>query len=353
MNIQKIVTEDPIKSQWLQLSNFMYPSNIERFAIEQKYPLPNDLTKAYISGCIKQSQAYFESAKNSPLDIKPLLVYYGTVCLLSGTLALVNGKIPEIKNHGMYLSQIDDQLANISIATKDTKNGALQLFSNTFLPGLVFSNISPLKFQDILSFIPEIRSDFLSCYREAQPHTISVQIVNKAKVTFERISLSEVTRFQEIEKTIMSIEGYKECYISPQLTKAFIILYRKNTHHEIGTYSVFGKKYFSLPIKNNGKNISVNSIIGFFMGLFTLSTLCRYHPEKWHPFVTNDTTGERLLVDIFISNAVRSIPNLVLNYIYKSNIQFIFHDDQSTNLSLPIYEDEIKEIVNELLQKGN
>ena len=60
------------------------------------------------------------------------------------------------------------------------------------------------------------------------------------------------------------------------------------------------------------------------MGLFALGTLSRYHPSFWNPFVTRDSTGEKLIVEKFISVARRQIPNLVLNLLEGEQISFVY-----------------------------
>jgi len=348
----RIITENPMKSQWLLLSHFTYQANIENYFSNNKIVFTDPIIFSYISGCIKQAEAYFLTGREAPLDILPLVVYYGTVCLLSGVAALTSGIIPDIKNHGMYLEDWTNQISEIVIHPKDSANGALQLLSNIYSPGISFTNTISWNFWEVISFLPEIRSDFISLYKDKEPNTIPLEQARKANLIFERADLKDLIRIQDIEKKIPTILNYSKSYLDPMITKTHLILYKKMPLFEIGCYSIFGKKHLLIPILKNGTMVSINPLIGYFMGLYVLGILSRYNPEKWFPFTSNDSSGERLLIEVFLLNALRVVPNLVLNFIHNESVQFSFQDEKTTNLSSPIYKEEIEEIVNDLLKKG-
>jgi hypothetical protein len=59
------------------------------------------------------------------------------------------------------------------------------------------------------------------------------------------------------------------------------------------------------------------------MSLYALGYISRYRPELWNPFVRNDATGERMVVERLLSIALRYTPNLVLNVIYNERLSFV------------------------------
>jgi len=84
------------------LKRFSYEPNIHRFWNERNL-LDNDDAAKLIAGCIRQGFAYFDAASNAPLDISPLLYYYGYNNLLIGAATLKKAQKLEIANHGMRL----------------------------------------------------------------------------------------------------------------------------------------------------------------------------------------------------------------------------------------------------------
>lgn len=82
-----------------------------------------------------------------------------------------------------------------------------------------------------------------------------------------------------------------------------------------------------------------------YITLFALASLCRYHPEKWSPFVLKDTTGERLLIEKFLFFARRIIPNIVLNKIVDNDVQYTSKKYEPTETIKLVGEHQVQEMV--------
>lgn len=87
------------------------------------------------------------------------------------------------------------------------------------------------------------------------------------------------------------------------------------------------------------------------MGLFVLGYLSRYQPMIWSPFVRNDYTGEKRVIEKFINISKRVIPNMILNFIYKTDFYFVKEIYEPINLSKTVSEDRIREILKEEINK--
>jgi hypothetical protein len=92
------------------------------------------------------------------------------------------------------------------------------------------------------------------------------------------------------------------------------------------------------------------------MGLYILGFLPRYRPELWNPFVQRDATGEKLIIEKFIDICKRYFPQLVLEFLVGSRIQFVNETDGildlSKNLTDSEIEDKVKKILGELRGTG-
>jgi len=316
-----INSENATRDQWKLLAQYAYPTNIVRYLHQHKFADSGKLVE-YIAGCFRQSEAYFTAAEDSPIDISPLLQYYGAATLLAGASALVRGGQLPIKGHGMALNASDiRRIADAQMIPRG--NGALQQFAGIFSPGCIFVNGEPWTMEEILGSIPDLKQDFESCYEQAVPYTVPIEIVKRDRGSLERIAIGELRRFNGPENALTNVENLRQSYLTPEHTSQYIILHRKINSAEIGTYSLFNQKCLQIAHSKKGRKVTLSQLVDMFIGMFSLGFLSRYNPEFWNPFVRSDETGELLLVEKFIAVCQRYFPNLVLNEIQKSRIQFV------------------------------
>lgn len=130
MELIRIATDNPKDDQWKLIGQYAFPTNISRYAQEHNLS-PSVETVNYIAGCIRQSEAYFVAAEASPLDISPLLLYYGATNLLAGVSALLTGTKALIEHHGMYADKTTvtaPMIGDFQVKTSNSSGGALQSF---------------------------------------------------------------------------------------------------------------------------------------------------------------------------------------------------------------------------------
>ena len=335
-----INSENAAKDQWKLLAQYAYPTNIVRYLRQLGFADSEKLVE-YIAGCFRQSEAYFGAAENSPIDISPLLQYYGAATLLAGTSAMISGAQLPIREHGMTLNASNiKRIADAQIIPRG--NGALHQFAGIFSQGCSFVNGKPWTMEEILGSIPDLKQDFESCYQGAVPYTIPIEIVKRNRGSLERIAIEELERFKAPEDALANIENLLQSYLIPEYTNQYIILHRKIKSPEIGTYSLFGQKHLQMAHSKKGQKSTPNQVIIMFMSMFSLGFLSRYHPEFWNSFVRSDETGELLLVEKFIAVCQRYFPNLVLNEIQKSRLQFVNKSKGILDLSIPSSTDSDK-----------
>ena len=356
MRITRIPSENPKDDQWKLLSQFAYPQNIARFLQEKGRPSNESDLINFIAGCIGQAQAYFAASETSPLDIAPVLVYYGATNLLAGAAALITGQHKHITSHGVRSRSSDllNRVADFEFVPLDPESGALQYFADIFSDGCDLTNSGPWILSEIFASLPDLSADYLNCYPDAKPHTIPIEVVPRYRASLERIAHTDVVRFANIAEVFAEIVHFRDAYIQPQGNSGtpFIILYPKRSGIEIGTYSIFGRKYLQIAHGKNGHLVSPGQLIIMFMGLFALGYLSRYHPEFWNPFTRSDTTGERLVVERFLAICQRFLPNLVLGAIREEAIKFIRTGDVISQNFPSLTEADLKLVLQEMKAKG-
>lgn len=354
METIRIATESPKTEQWKLLTQFSYPTNIRRYMSKHGLPTVGDETLEYIAGCIRQGEAYFVAGENSPLDIRPLLLYYGSVNLLAGASAMIMGMQPNIKGHGMRLQVGKTQpfvVGQIEILPTKAKDGALQQFANVFSKGCVLINGSSWTVEEVLGSVPDLKREYEECYPTAIPYTVPIEIVKRRRGSLERIIRSDLVRYKDPENAISKIEGFNDSYLPAEYLTGYIVLHRKIGSEEIGTYSIFGQKYLQIGHDKNGRLITPDQVIILFMGLFALSYLSRYSPEVWNPFVKSDETGEKLVIERFLDISSRFLPNLILNAIYGARLQLAYESRGVLDLTGSLSSRDLEYMLEDMKQR--
>lgn len=345
MKIERIPTENPQIDQWKLLGQFAYPTNVRKYFAENKISETDNEIEEYISGCVRQAESYYIATDKAPLDISPLLLYYGTANLLTGISALLTGEIKRFSHHGIKVKEPEEKLIRIAdylVNPCYPNEGALQYFCDVLSDKCPITSCGVWTVEEVFGSVPDLKKDFENCYENAKPYTIKTDVLKmissdpknenkKNEIFYENIEPVEFSNITDCIDEMTKIENFSNSYLRPQQRHGEdspVTLYRKPNSDEIGFYSIYGEKFLELPHTKNGQNLIPTQLIILFMGLFALGNISRYKPQIWNPFVRSDITGERLLVEKFISISQRYIPNLVLNLIRKKRVEF-YHPTSS------------------------
>jgi hypothetical protein len=335
-----VPTENPARDQWRLLAQFSYPTNIRRHLQKRGLTSVDTKTVEFIAGCVRQAEAYFAAADDSPMDISPLLLYYGATNLLAGIAGLLVGAVPKVANHGMKLrlpASTGHRIADVEVVPLNPKEGALQQFHDTFSGGATLANGTAWTVEEVLCSIPDLKQDSERCYPTALPYVIPIEMVQRSGVVLERIVPSDLSRYPTPQDAFSRVLNFDKAYLAPQCGKQidYTILHRKLGGTELGTYSIFGQKHLQIGHKKGGHLLSPNQEIIMYMGLFALGHISRYRPEIWTPFVRGDETGEILVIERFLAICHRYLPNLLLNAIQAERIQFVYKTQDTLVLPGP------------------
>lgn len=353
LSIKKIFSEIPNNEIWKRLLIYTYPTNIIRYWKKNNIHYSQEAIEI-IAGSMSQSKEYFEASKNSSLNISPLLMYYGVTNLYTSMLGLKLGNVPIIENHGMHIDIVDKQsmIGDIEIFPKNPKTGALSIFCNFFDSQIPICNTGKWRIQELLATVPEILEDFISCYEDQEPKLIPLHIIKNKKATLFRIENSYLKIFHNPEETLNNVHKISDNYLEPQYTTKYVLLRPKMNSKGSGIYSLSGQKYLEITHQKNGRSIKLPIEISIYMILFALSYISRYKPGIWNPFVKYDRSGEKLLIENFLSACYRVIPNYILNTISEENFYFVNEMQGITDNSSLFSKDEIEEIVEQKIKKN-
>lgn len=362
---KKIFTEEPEQELWRNLLQYSYKSNIKRYFEEHDIPVivdnqsedNFDVLANAIAGAMLQADEYYKASKMVSLHIEPLMLYYGTSNLLYAMTILTSGRKQFIGNHGMKINVDADiqYMADTRIKFFGTADGGVHIFAK----GLGFdkdlcqyAQSGPegnecWRLSDYLDSIAEICDDFDRCYPNRDSRILMLEVVNTADGIVEKIQISDEGT---TETSVSDIEGFSGAYLRPALGKSrdgkeHLVLHHKINGKKIEQISYSGQPYLRVAHKVNGKLITIPEELNMYISLFVLGNLCRYYPDKWYPFVTQDSTGEKLLVEKLLYFSRRMLPNIVLNRISGEQISFVSDKYVPDDRIRLVGDHEVKEMV--------
>lgn len=349
--VRKIFTENPEDDLWQELLRYSYKANVKRYLDEHSLAYNDDVINCII-GSVLQAHEYYSASKNVNLQISPLLLYYGTTNLLFGIGTLISGTIPNIQKHGMKpnSSTIQNYIADTSVTFPDPECGGIHQFTKWFGYTEDLAKLGSWRLMDFLSSIAEINDDYQRCYSEKYGNILMLDIFQTPTGQVERIYCPKEDASTILSK-LENVEGFNKSYLRPQTghdfsqTPDYLILRPKMCSKNIKKLSFSGQPYLQAGIEKNGKSVTIPTLFNMYISLFIMSSLCRYHPEKWGPFVLNDETGERLLFEKLMYYARRMIPNMVLNKIYDQNIVYVTQQYAEKEMVKHVGEHEVKELI--------
>jgi len=344
-----IVSEDAENEVWQRLSTYTYEPNIKRYWDEKGLVCCNEgAVTDWIAGCFRQARAYFSAGNVSPLDIRPLLYYYGTTTLLAGLSALMQAQEPPIKGHGMKLNDDSSatKLSNFQIKILPEPNGALSHFTTCFSPESKLAHSGSWSLMEIFGSLPDLKADFKLCYPNTPIFCHAVEPIRMGKIVVERLSIEDLRQAHGDEKKVFPLIHRAEELYLPQWTENYLSLSPKlGQWKEVlsaGWVGLDGRKYLQLGHQKNKQLFMPHLLMFYLIGLYALGFLSRYKPQTWNPFVLQDKTGERLVIERFLSSAARNVPNFALDYIQQCRIHFIAPGADSRSPILTTQEIESK-----------
>lgn len=355
----KIFTEEPEQELWRTLLQYSYKSNIIKYFEAHNLPIINDSASennidtlsSTIAGALLQADEYYRASQTVSLHIKPLMLYYGTANMLSAMSILVSGQKSIIKNHGMQIevNQSQKYIADVRIRFSHQADGGIHVFSKHlgFAKDLCVYNQHPWTLSDFFDSIAEINDDYNRCYSTRTSKTLMLDVVNTSDGIIEKIHIDS-----DQATTISQIEDFSNAYLPPQVGRntkgdSYLVLRNRLNGMNIRKISYSGQPYLRVAHCISGKLLTIPEELNMYISLFALGSLCRYYPDIWYPFVVQDTTGEKLLVEKLLYYSRRMLPNIILNRIEGRDVTFVtdkYVPDDRIHL---VGEHEVKEIISQ------
>jgi hypothetical protein len=342
---------------WYRIKFLESTSNIKRALKESIGREPSTRIAREISACLQQGRMFFEAAIQSPIEIRPLLIFYGIIGFSKAVILAKHQKGHEtlLKSHG--LKDISSENARIeNLKLKIEENGTFHQFSDVIvmLEGVNY-NLSSMPlyhkipfdssaniiskeiiFKDILARIPGLGEYFQSTFREYPKNKVinlhymgdrdgltRLQITDpeiyKDRISLERIVQKWRTKYSFLENWcfIEGVHAWGESYLTfgninkseiNEFSEEFLIERDGRFETKSGAYNLpYERIDFKtiLPPLSGGLTKSAEHMIEdyggafiseyalHYLGMFLLSSLVRYRPQIWSHAIKAWVTREK------------------------------------------------------------
>lgn len=121
-------------SDWYNIKFLESPTNLSNVLTRSFGNTPSTIIARDITVAIQQGRLFFEQAQESPIQIRPLLVYYGVLSFARAvTMAVKNIPLSDIvPSHGISDNGTPTSIEDLSLTIR--KNGTFQQFNDAIAP---------------------------------------------------------------------------------------------------------------------------------------------------------------------------------------------------------------------------
>jgi hypothetical protein len=334
-----IYTDDPDQEIWFRLSEdeseYSTRKKLKKYFEGEGIELDDvqvESSARYFSYCIRQAREYFRAAEGVSILTKPLLLFYGMVCLAKTLILLKKPDYPRLlgversrRAHG--LGYRDDE-SSPSLVEEDQvtiqDNGTFADLYRTYKEELPVGRFYSIR--DLMGWIPELypqigmydrfrmklasgNSDIIAWegkvrlmlhvfnagqFREGELYDLYPFLKEHFEVSEADPGLqfmgktSQVTREQTSDRT--------------RETSAVAELEQVLSEHS--RYSYFTIMYL-LPLP---EKLQLNPLLASYMLMYGLSRVCRYMPDKWGRVIEGKESNERWLLERYVHLASKAFP---------------------------------------------
>jgi hypothetical protein len=330
--------------------------------------------------CLQQGRLFFEAADESGLEIRPLLLFYGSVAFAKAvTLVTKNSRLATLpRSHGLRdITAPAARLTDLSLQIRSV--GTFQAFNDAVAPEnrvhthdastnpvsislpAASSNLLEgvtLTIKDILGRLPSVHDLYVNTFKEpALSETTTLFVDHQGDWTMQAWHSEPSRTLEEASAAADSwrdrfpvLKDWRVAWISNSWGKSVIDFRSEECPStplreqlELTSDGSFrsivppGKKYapedlltggslsdrgLSSPV--NGVYISQPALV--YLGVFLLSSLVRYRPEIWIHAITRGSSSERppddhgvSLLENFLNLVPGQMQGVLLDYLFPND----------------------------------
>ncbi|WP_349409019.1 YaaC family protein [Pseudalkalibacillus sp. SCS-8] len=310
--------------EWKGFDQFLSASSTQRYLKKcyEKLDTSMSIDELSYRNCysfiyyLTHGKRHFDLCQHSPLELQPVLLYYGMVQLIKCCLLTVDPLYPEstaLLAHGVTTRKRKKQnYLFLQDEIKVQRNGLFPYFSEQLFQ---MEQLEGDKFQmkDLFSYVPELNE--LSRQISGKEPLLEVEMDRNGKLfTFEDKVLDPLhmtaSRFiQFLKQQALPNE------VDIRHEGSFFTLEMKeinNKYRQLFRLTLDDKCY--IPVTRDGYK-PLHEVMVHYLLLYNLSMICRYETEWWgdlfHTFSSNDYP----YISRFLSISRLKVPHMLMTYL--------------------------------------
>ncbi len=304
---------------WKNYSHFFSAENTQDF-LKKKYTklgLENSDQKGF-ENCyafiyyLEHGQVYYKQAENSPLILKPILLFYGLVHLIKACLLTVNPLYPEnsaVLAHGVTTRKRKKQNYQFfHDEIKFQKSGLFPYMSEAMF-GLKQLEGDKMQMEELFRLIPELDSlfyelegihTFTVLEQHDQEFVISEKIMDHYHMSSNRFKDFLQSKF--VNQFEFPNDSLSFLLNDPSLRSPSPLKY--NLEAESFDFALHRSPFFHFP-----------ELLIHYLLLYNLSMIARYETEWWGELTKMMPTKDYPFIDSFLSITTQKGPFLIYQYL--------------------------------------
>ncbi|MDQ0216522.1 hypothetical protein J2S13_002982 [Oikeobacillus pervagus] len=302
------------------LNQFKSASTAQKYLLKQYNKLENDNnTSLSYDNCYRfiyfldHGELYLRQAKKVPIEIKPILAFYGATHLIKACLITVDPLYPEtttVLAHGLSARKRKKQnFRFIHDEVKIQKNG---LFSHSIdkMFGITQLEGEKLTMKQLLSQIPELSDTFHFHYHyhthfSLQWKDSTLLLLNKKILDHYHVGVERFIQYLRSISNIL-IKDYNDSYF-------LVELQNENADTAFLRYNA-EEKVFGIPLKKEDLSPLPELMIHYCI-LYNLSMIARYETEWWGELLKTFPNEDLPFIQKFLSVTLEKIPFLITQFL--------------------------------------
>jgi hypothetical protein len=261
---------------------------------------------------LEHGQVYYKQAENSPLIIKPILLFYGLVHLIKACILTINPLYPEntsVLAHGVTTRKRKKQNYQFfQDEIKFQKNGLFPYMSETLfhMEQLEGDKIS---MGDLLQMLPELDDlfvrleglkNFVRVEEQGDLFIIPEKLLDHFHMSDNRLKDFLCTKFKNL--FLFSDEGLSYTMGNSPFRIPSPLKYQ--LEGKFFTFPIHKQHFFHLP-----------ELLVHFLLLYNLSMIARYETEWWGELTKMMPTKDYPFINAFLDLTVEKGPFLIYQYL--------------------------------------
>ncbi|WP_416829672.1 YaaC family protein [Ectobacillus polymachus] len=311
------------KSIWDQFSFFISSVHTQHFLAScyQALEVPEWDKRSY-ENCfpfiyyLEHGKNYYILAKQAPLSIKPVLLFYGMIQLLKACLLTVDPNYPEsttLLAHGVTTRKRKKQDYSFLLdEVKIQKNGlfthaADKLFHIKYLEGEKYTMDS------LLHRIAELYE--LYSYSKKEPSLLKVTRINHTNVSIPSAVLDQFHMTEQRFREYI-VASCSHLHLIPVKEMIFEMTAPWNGFNcSPLLYDIYQDSYFVPPTRS--MMTVFPEVMSHYLILYNLSMICRYETEWWSELLRNYNSEDYPYIFQFLSISSEKIPYYFYLYLFQ------------------------------------